>query len=96
MKISDSTNQDDINIPLDLAGCMIHFRHQFPTKEEVSSLKQFCWTQGDSPWNPSSFCDQIAGKFYKQVVVTVSYNANSLKLFPYDPSDTIKYKYKKY
>jgi hypothetical protein len=26
--------------------------------------------------------------FYKQVIDTESYNANSMKLFPYDPSDT--------
>jgi hypothetical protein len=32
----------------------------------------------------------VAGKSYKQVVVTESYNANRLKLFPYYPSDTHK------
>jgi hypothetical protein len=25
-------------------------------------------TQGDTPWNPSSFSDQVAGKFYQQVI----------------------------
>jgi hypothetical protein len=29
-------------IPLELAGCMIHFKHRLPTTEEFSSLKQFC------------------------------------------------------
>jgi hypothetical protein len=24
--------------------------------------------QGDTPWNPSSFSDQVAGKFYQQVI----------------------------
>jgi hypothetical protein len=63
-----STNQDDITIPLDLAGCMINFRHRLPTKEEFSSLKQLCLTQGDNPWDPSSFSDQVADKFHKQVL----------------------------
>jgi hypothetical protein len=43
--------------------------------------------QGDTPWNPSTFTDQVADVFYKQVIDTESYNANSMKLFPYDPSD---------
>jgi hypothetical protein len=34
-------------------------------------------TQGDTPWNPSSFSDQVADVFYKQVIDTESYNANS-------------------
>jgi hypothetical protein len=38
MKITDSTNQDDINIPLDLAGFMVHFKHKLPTQEEFTSL----------------------------------------------------------
>jgi hypothetical protein len=25
-------------------------------------------TQGDTPWNPSSFFDQVADKFYQQVI----------------------------
>jgi hypothetical protein len=25
-------------------------------------------TQGDTPWNPSSFSDQVADKFYQQVI----------------------------
>ena len=44
-------------------------------------------TQGETAWNPSSFSDQVADEFYKQVIDTESYNANSLKLFPYDPTD---------
>jgi hypothetical protein len=77
IKISDCTNQNDIAIHLDLAGCMIHFRHRLPTKEEFTGLKQFCLTKGDTPWNPSSFSDQVAYKFCKQVVDTASYNASS-------------------
>jgi hypothetical protein len=37
-------------VPLELAGCMIHFKHRLPTTEEINSLKQYCLTQGDSPW----------------------------------------------
>jgi hypothetical protein len=40
-------------VPLELAGCMIHFKHQLPTPEEIKSLKKYCLTQGDAPWNPS-------------------------------------------
>jgi hypothetical protein len=36
-------------LPLELAGCMIHFKHQSPTTEEINSLKQYCLTQGDTP-----------------------------------------------
>jgi hypothetical protein len=55
-------------LPLELAGCMIHFKHRLPTTEEINSLKQHCLTQGDTPWNPSSFSDQVADKFYHQVI----------------------------
>jgi hypothetical protein len=63
--------QDDgssLVVPLEIAGCMIHFRHRLPTTEEINSLKQYCLTQGDTPWNPSSFSDKVADKFYQQVV----------------------------
>jgi hypothetical protein len=31
-------------LPLELAGCMIHFKHQLSTTEEINSLKQHCLT----------------------------------------------------
>jgi hypothetical protein len=46
-------------IPLELAGCMIHFKLRLPSTEEVNSLKQHCLTQGDTQWNPSSFSDHL-------------------------------------
>jgi hypothetical protein len=49
---------------LDTAGCMIHIKYRLPTTEEINSLKQYCLIQGDTPWNPSSFSDQVADKFY--------------------------------
>jgi hypothetical protein len=55
-------------VPLEFAGYMIHFQHRLPTTEEINSLKQYCLTQGDTPWNPSSFSDQVADKFYQQVI----------------------------
>jgi hypothetical protein len=55
-------------VPLELAGCMIYFKHRSPTTEEINSLKQYCLTQGDTPWNPSSFSDQFVDKFYQQVI----------------------------
>jgi hypothetical protein len=47
---------------------MIHFKHRLPTTEEINSLKQYCLTQGDTPWNLSSFSDQVADKFHQQVI----------------------------
>jgi hypothetical protein len=44
-------------VPLELAGCMLHFIHRLSTTEEINSLKQYCLTQGDTPWNPSSFSE---------------------------------------
>jgi hypothetical protein len=87
MIITDSNNHDDITIPLELAGCMVHFKHSFPSKGVIISLQQYCLTQGDTPWNPSLFSDQVADVFCKQVIDTELYNANNMKLFPYDPSD---------
>jgi hypothetical protein len=40
-------------VPLELTGYMIHFKHRLPTTEAINSLKQYCLTQGDFPWNPS-------------------------------------------
>jgi hypothetical protein len=34
-------------------------------------------TQGDTPWNPSSFSDQVADKFYHQVIDNKQNNKNS-------------------
>jgi hypothetical protein len=88
LTITDSNHHDDVTISLELAVCMVHFNHRLPAKEDMMSLQQYCLTQGDTPWNPSTFTDQVADVFYKQVIDTESYNANSMKLFPYDPSDT--------
>jgi hypothetical protein len=32
-------------IPLELAGCMIHFKHRLPITEEINSLKKYFLTQ---------------------------------------------------
>jgi hypothetical protein len=53
---------------LELAGYMIHFKHRLPTTEEINSLEQYYLTQADTPWNTSSFSDQVADKFYQQVI----------------------------
>jgi hypothetical protein len=44
-------------------------------------------TQGDIPWNPSSFSDQVADKFYQQVIVIDNERKNSLNTKPDDSSD---------
>jgi hypothetical protein len=69
---------------------MVHFKHRLPTKDEFTSIKQYCLTQGDTPLNLSSFSDQVADKFYKQVIDTDFNSANTLKLFPSDPADMHK------
>jgi hypothetical protein len=65
MIIKDSNDSDILTFPLDLAVCMVHFKHRLPTVEVLSSLKQYCLTYGDTPWNPSSFSDHLADKFYQ-------------------------------
>jgi hypothetical protein len=36
-------------------------------------------TQGDTPWNPSSFSDQVADKFYQQVIDNEQNNSLNTK-----------------
>jgi hypothetical protein len=36
-------------------------------------------TQGDTPWNPSSFFDQVAAKFYQQVIDNEQKNSLNTK-----------------
>jgi hypothetical protein len=62
-----------LTIPSDLARCMVHFKHRLPTAEEIASLKQYCVSHGDTPWNPSSFSDQMADKLYQQVIEAENY-----------------------
>ena len=70
-----------LSVPLDLAGCMVHFKHQLPTSDKCEPLKRYSLTQGDIPWNPSAFSDQVADKFYQQVLnneqVSTSLNSKS-------------------
>jgi hypothetical protein len=66
-------------IPLELAGCMIYFKHRLPTTEEINSIKQYCLTQGDTPWNPLSFSDQVADRFYQQVIDNEQKNSLNTK-----------------
>jgi hypothetical protein len=82
LTITDKNHHDDVTIPLELAGCMVHFKHRLPSKENMMSLQQYCLTQEDTTWNPYTFTDQVADVFYKQVIDTdtESYNANSMKL----------------
>jgi hypothetical protein len=56
-------------VPLELAGYMIHFKHRLPTTEEINLLKQYCLTQGDTPWNLPSFSDQFAYKFINRSLI---------------------------
>jgi hypothetical protein len=74
--------QDDCHslvIPLELAGCIIHFKHLLPTTEEFNLLKQYCLKQNDNPWNPSSFFDQVSDKFYHKVIDNEQKNSLNTK-----------------
>jgi hypothetical protein len=42
MIVKDSKHSDVITMPLDLAGCMVHFKHRVPTPEDMTSLQQYC------------------------------------------------------
>jgi hypothetical protein len=94
MIIKDSNDSGSLTISLDLAVSIVHFKHRLPTAEDMSSLKQYCLTHGDTPWNPSSFSDQMADKFCQQVINTESYNTcldpstRCQTLSFYDPSDS--------
>jgi hypothetical protein len=91
MMIKDNYHSDSLVIPFDLGECMVHFRHRLPTSEEIVSLKQYCLTQGDTPWNLSSFSDQVADKFYQQVIEAENHKARNEvthpKLIFFDPPD---------
>jgi hypothetical protein len=50
-----------------------------PTTEEVNLLKQYCLTQGDNPWNSSSFSDQVSDKLYQQVIDNEQNNSLNTK-----------------
>ena len=41
-KIVIQDGSESLTVPLELAGCMVHFKHRIPTSEEVESLKQYC------------------------------------------------------
>jgi hypothetical protein len=74
-------------IPLELTGCMIYFKQRLQTTEEINSLKQYYLTQGHTPWNPSSFSDQVSDKFYQQVIDDEQKNSLNTKS---DHSSNIK------
>jgi hypothetical protein len=78
MEIQDVVDSS-LLVPLEPAGCMIDFKHRLPTTEEINSLKQYCLMQGDTPWNPSSFSDQVADKLYQQVIDNEQKNSLNTK-----------------
>jgi hypothetical protein len=54
---------------LEVAGCMIHFKHRLPTTEEINSLKQCSLTQDDTPWNLPSFSDHLHTSFINRSLI---------------------------
>jgi hypothetical protein len=41
MIVNDNNGSDELTIPLDLAGFMIHFRHRLPNTEEIETPTQY-------------------------------------------------------
>jgi hypothetical protein len=77
--------QDDSNslvVSLELAGCLIHFKHRFTTPNEIELPMLYCLTQGDTPWNPSSFSDQVADTFNQQVIDNEQKTVKTLSIQP--------------
>ena len=76
----DRNDSDVLTVPLDLAGCMIHFNTDYLLLKRllllnsIASPKQYCLMQGGTPWNPSSFSDQMAETFSQHVIDTENYN----------------------
>jgi hypothetical protein len=66
-------------------------QYRLLTSEEIASLMQYYLTQGDTPWNLYSISDQVADKFYQQVIAAENHNAiykvTLLKLIFFDLSD---------
>jgi hypothetical protein len=54
---------------LELAGCMIHFKHRLPTSEEVNSLKQYWLTQCDTPRNHHHFLIKLLTSFINRSLI---------------------------
>jgi hypothetical protein len=65
--ITDNNHHDGITIPLELAGCIFHFKYHLPNKGVIMLLQQYCLIQGDTLRNPSTFTDQVADVFYKKI-----------------------------
>jgi hypothetical protein len=59
---------ESLLVPLELSSCMIHFKHRLPNYEEMKSLKQYCLTKGDSPWDPLAFSDQVVDKNHRMAL----------------------------
>jgi hypothetical protein len=51
IKGDNDSDSEVLTIPLDLAGCMVQFKHRLLLLNSIV------------PWNPSSFSDQMADKF---------------------------------
>jgi predicted kinase len=62
-------------------------KYDYSSDIKVNSLKHYCLTQGDTPWNPSSFSYQVADKFHQQVMDNEQKNSLNNK---YDYSSDIK------
>jgi hypothetical protein len=61
-------NSESLVVPLELSSCMVNFKHRLLNDEEVMSLKQYCLTRGEYPWNPLAFSDQVEDKNLREAL----------------------------
>ena len=75
MMIKDNSN-GTLTIPLDLVGCVVHFKHRLPTTEEITSLETILlMSRRYTMQSHHHSSDQATDKFYQQVTDTENYNA---------------------
>ena len=67
------TGQEDVKIPLTVKGALLHFKHRYPTTDEMTNLTPVDITEGMVPWTPHKFEDdpyQINYDLNAPVIIT--------------------------
>jgi hypothetical protein len=63
-------DNEAVLIPLELTGCIVHFKLRTPNPDEIKSLNQYCLTQDDTPWRPFIFSDKVTESFITRSLIT--------------------------
>ena len=58
---------DDAIIPLCLTRALLHMKHREPTDEELATLKPIHITQGEVPWKPGNYNDDLSKELFDNV-----------------------------